>query len=72
MNALTLATSPHTHHALTGGPIILKRATNCRTTENKYELVAPNIRRSVFGVLRALEFSKEFERLSTMLGTLKT
>lgn len=44
------------------GPHDFWSSTNCRTRQNKYELVAPNIRRSVFGVLSALEFSKEIRQ----------
>src|SRR6185369_5635961 len=32
-----------------------ERATNCRTTKNKHELVAPNIRRTVFGVRNCIQ-----------------
>ena len=46
-----------------------KRPTNGRTTKKKYEVVAPNIGRTVFN---HLGFSSEFAHLSMAFATLQT
>jgi len=46
-----------------------KRPTNGRTMKKKYEVVAPNIGRTVFN---RLGFSSEFANLSMAFATLQT
>jgi len=45
------------------------RPTNGRTTKKKYEVVAPNIRRTVFN---RLDFSSEFAYLPIAFATVQT
>ena len=45
----------------------LSLSTNCGTTQNKYELLASNIRRTLFRVLRAIEISKQNRMSDTAL-----
>jgi hypothetical protein len=46
-----------------------RRPTNGRTMKKKYEVVAPNIRRTVFN---RLDFSSEFAYLSIGFATIQT
>ena len=60
------ANSPTLHRLV---HVFFFRATNCGTIKNKYEVLAPNIRRTVF---QHSNFLNEFESLSTASATIQT